>query len=300
MFEGRIAGTSDVWDATLITHSSEVEGAFWECCGCTAPLDAVAWKPDKRWLVTAHFRLKGGIKHAPGCLYEEYLRGGAKRIRGAIGCRVAPRALLAVVDVFAASPPLMRSPAAVRPTPFAPPLALRQIGGTRRSIAAVAAAHGSGVASGTPLHVRGVPELARRTYGFVFSRVGRNAPTLSEQRIWFGELRALQTIEIVEDEISVDFAVGCASGGSDRPRQVSIKIDCRGWSDFQRRVFLDRLRNAVQDAAKERASQRRGTRMYVLGARGPDGPCQISIDHPRRFAFVKGSKLANPVGRPQA
>lgn len=286
MDEGRIAGTTEILDASLISHVDRIEEIVWECPGCTALLWPAAWHPGRSYRVLAYFRIRDGEEHHGDCLYRDRSVGSRSGRTSARGARRMVGPVIGMVDMTEPAPSSGLGTAGGRRRDPGPPRLVDHVG-SRRSIAAVAAIHARGIEDGTLIGFRGVPGLARSTYGRAFSRVARRGPNVRLHRIWFGELRIRQKIDRRSDVLTVAFAVACDDGDG-REGPVGIEVDMRGWSTFQRAVFVDRLESALERAVSEHAERRTVTRLYVLAPRVAEDPCRIAIDHPKRLAIVGG------------
>lgn len=75
---GRLAGTSEVWDATQLREFENVLALAWECPGCTDPIRPAAWQADHK--VTAHFKRLPGQFHSDRCRYNQMLPAGPRSL----------------------------------------------------------------------------------------------------------------------------------------------------------------------------------------------------------------------------
>jgi hypothetical protein len=278
MDEGRVAGTSDIWDATQIANYEDVDAVEWECPGCTLRVFPVAWKPGQ-YKVTAHFKKGPGVQHHPKCQYDLMSKGGRRSLaKGTMG---KPKSWIDRIS-FPVARILSKRPATANRINRMPPTQVTH-SSTRHSIGAACRFHAalSGQRFNWPLRV---DDVEGSNYFDVFE-LARSFPKKDkETRIWFGKLRVRANIEADDQVIRILLMETVLVGGSKLPVEIRILMD--GWSEFQRVMFLDRLIEARR-SANEVTGHIMAPNIYVLAARSMDTPNIILLNNPRKFAIVK-------------
>lgn len=269
MDEGRIAGTSEIWDATQIGAAVDVEGTAWECPGCTLPLIPAAWRPGGK--VTAYFRGKPPAVHAGGCLYDRVSTAsrGTLHLGGKMG---RPSAWIDTITF----PTGLRRPS-IRPAlPRRSPATVAH-SSTRTSIGGASRFHHVTQRSAwrAKLTVQGVDG---RTYFEVFAPVTKAQPT-DDRRIWFASLR--------RDQRPADWCTeGVALNVGQEDGWVRVVPDASRWSAFQRTVFANRIEDALAWLRGSNGKSREAV-AYVLATRLAESPEILAFSDPRMFTLVR-------------
>lgn len=270
MDEGRIAGTTDIWDATQIAQAVDVERTAWECPGCTLPLVPAAWRPGGK--VTAHFRGKPPFEHAEGCLYERIsnAKHGSLRLGGGMG---RPRSWIDAITFPAAT----RRPTVISVLPRRAPAVIAH-SSTRTSIGGASRYHYAMQRSAWKAELR-VQGVVGRTYFDVFAPVTK-VQSADDRRIWFASLRRDQKPgDWFRDGVALN--VGGADGW------IRVVPDASRWSDFQKAVFGNRIEVALEWMRASKGGSRDAI-AYVLATRLAERPGVLAFSDPRMFALVRG------------
>lgn len=263
MDEGRISGTSDIWDATEIRHEWQVKDLHWRCPGCHLRTYPAAWSDPDRFKVTAHFKKFPNTAHDVDCLYDEVTRAGPQKLAwGAMG---RPQNWIDRIEFPDPGAPVDRG------TGDGPPHVPVVHSSTRRSLTGACRFHYAikGSRFNWPLTVTDVPGT---NYFDVFEPF-RSRPAEPATRIWFGELF------MKDPPIEVGDTIEIAVAG-----RVRIIADTGGWSQFQRSVLVSRIMEERRRWLKKKGDM---PQAYVLARRHPDDPDVLHFDDPRKFALVR-------------